>query len=65
MNPKLLTFASALVLFGLCGTGRPACAANKPQVVSATVDFTIGYGQAGRAKVDQRKAVGLRRCDRA
>jgi len=49
MSPKPLTkrptLASALVLLAFCGTAGLATAANKPQVVSATVDFSVGYGQ--------------------
>jgi len=40
---KCLTFASTLLAF--CTAAGLAAAANKPQVVSATVDFAVGYGQ--------------------
>jgi hypothetical protein len=49
MSPKpltrCLTLAPALVLLAFCGTAGLASAANIPQVLSATADFSVGYGQ--------------------
>ena len=47
MSPKPLTnsLTFACTLFAFCAAAGLAAAANKPQVVSATVDFAVGYGQ--------------------